>query len=90
MLLSKTFAALSDSNRQKILDLLKKKEMTVSEILSHLNITMATLSHHLDVLKRADLISGRRAGQQIFYSLNFSIFEDVSEKIIKFLSLKKK
>ena len=90
MLLSKTFAALSDSNRQKILDLLKKKEMTVSEILSHLNITMATLSHHLDVLKRADLISGRRSGQQIFYSLNLSIFEDVSEKIIKFLSLKKK
>lgn len=90
MLLSKTFAALSDSNRQKILDLLKKKEMTVSEILSHLNITMATLSHHLDVLKRADLISGRRAGQQIFYSLNLSVFEDVSEKIIKFLSLKKK
>ncbi|MBI5765954.1 winged helix-turn-helix transcriptional regulator, partial [Candidatus Falkowbacteria bacterium] len=62
--LSKTFAALSDPNRQKILDLLKKREMSVSEIGKYLDITMATLSHHLDILKRADLISGRRDGQQ--------------------------
>lgn len=82
-----TFQALSDQNRQKIIDLLKKKEMPVAEIGSHLNITGATLSHHLDILKRAGLISGRRKGQQIFYSLNLSVFEDLSEKIIKFFKL---
>jgi len=59
--------------------------MPVSEIASHLTITMATLSHHLDILKRANLISGRREGQQIFYSLNLSVFEEITEKILKFL-----
>jgi len=89
MSLSQTFHALSEPNRQKILDLLKKKEMAVSEIAQYLNITMATLSHHLDILKRADLVSGRREGQQIFYSLNLSVMEEITEKIIKFLSIKK-
>lgn len=64
--------------------------MAVSEIAVYLNITLPTLSHHLDILKRAGLISSRRDGQKILYSLNLSVFEEVSEKIIKFLSLKKK
>ena len=84
MSLSQTFQALSDENRQKVLDLLKKKEMAVSEIAVHLNITLPTLSHHLDILKRAGLISPRRDGQKILYSLNLSVFEEMSEKIIKF------
>lgn len=87
--LSKTFAALSDPNRQKIIDLLKKRELSVSEICQYLNITMATLSHHLDVLKRADLISGRRDGQQIIYSLNLSVVQTITEQIVKFLKTKK-
>ncbi len=88
MSLSNTFQALSDENRQRILDLLKRKEMSVTDICSNLNITMATLSHHLDILKRCGLISGRRAGQQIFYSINLSVFEEVSEKLIKFFNIK--
>jgi len=88
MSLSQTFAALSDQNRQKILDLLKKREMPVAEIASHLSISLPTLSHHLDILKRTELVSSRRDGQRILYSLNLSVFEEMSEKIIKFLSLK--
>lgn len=88
MLLAKTFAALSEPNRQKIINLLKKREMSVSEIGKNLDITMATLSHHLDILKKADLISGRRDGQQILYSLNLSVIQDVAEKIVKFLKTK--
>ncbi|MFA5991674.1 MAG: metalloregulator ArsR/SmtB family transcription factor [Candidatus Doudnabacteria bacterium] len=90
MPLSQTFAALSDPNRQKILEVLKKREMAVAEIATYLSITLPTLSHHLDILKRAGLVSSRRDGQRILYSLNLSVFEDVSEKIIKFLSLRKK
>ncbi len=88
MPLSRTFQALAEPNRQKILDLLKAGELSVSEILKHFNVTMPTLSHHLDILKRADLISSRREGQQIIYSLNLSAFEEITEQIIKFLSLK--
>lgn len=88
--LSKTFSALADSNRQKIIDLLKKRELSVSDIAANLAITMATLSHHLDILKRADLISGRRDGQKIIYSLNFSVIQEIEEKIVKFLKIKNK
>lgn len=90
MSLSQTFAALSDPNRQKILDLLKKRDLSVGDIGKGLNITMATLSHHLDILKRADLVSGRREGQQIIYSLNLSVMEEITEQIVKFLKHKKK
>lgn len=90
MSLANTFAALSDPNRQKIIDLLKKKEMAVYDIAKYLDITLATLSHHLDVLKRADLISGRRDGQKIIYSLNLSVVEELTEQIIKFLKTNKK
>lgn len=89
MSLSKTFSALSDDNRQKILDVLKSGEKTVSEINKEISITMATLSHHLDILKRTNLISSRRSGQNIIYSLNLSVFEDLSKEIIKFLNIKK-
>lgn len=87
MSLSQTFQALSEPNRQKILDLLKKGEMSVSEILEHLKVTMPTLSHHLDILKRSDLISSRREGQQMIYSLNLSVLEEITEQIIKFLKI---
>lgn len=89
MSLSQTFTALSDPNRQKIIDLLKGGELSVSEIAQDLSITMATLSHHLDTLKRANLISGRRQGQKIMYSLNLSVMEEITENIIKLLEVKK-
>ncbi len=88
MLLSNTFSALSDPNRQKILELLKEKEMSVTEISENLNITMATLSHHLDILKRADLVSGRRNGQKIIYSLNLSVLDEICEKVVRLLKTK--
>jgi len=89
MSLTNTFSALSDENRQKILDLLKKDDLTVTEINKNLTITMATLSHHLDILKRSGLITSRRSGQNIIYSLNLSVFEDLSKSVIKFLSINK-
>jgi len=80
------FKALSDPNRRKILTLLKKKDMPVSKILKHFNITMASLSHHLDILKRANLVISERQGQQIIYSLNISVFEEVMKTFIQFFN----
>jgi DNA-binding transcriptional ArsR family regulator len=85
MSLSQTLQALTETNRRKILDILKKGELPVSEILVYLKVTMPTLSHHLDILKRANLISSRREGQQIIYSLNLSVMEEITEQIIKLL-----
>ena len=83
MPLSQTLAALADPNRQKILECLRKSELPVSEIAKNLNITLATLSHHLDILRRANLVSSRRAGRQIFYELNLSVVEEIMEALTK-------
>lgn len=86
MSFNNVFRALSDSNRRKILDLLKEKDMTAGEIAGYFNITKASISHHLSILKQADLISDERQGQFISYSLNISVFEEV---IGWFISLSK-
>jgi len=54
------FKALSDPNRREILDLLKTKSMSVLEIKSHFDISQEAISHHLSVLKKADLVSSQR------------------------------
>ncbi|PJE59627.1 MAG: transcriptional regulator [Candidatus Portnoybacteria bacterium CG10_big_fil_rev_8_21_14_0_10_44_7] len=82
MSINNLFQALSDQNRRKILQLLKKNELAAGQIADKLKITNATVSHHLDILKRADLVSAERRGQQIIYSLNLSVFEEAVEKIL--------
>lgn len=72
-----TFKALSDKTRRNILTLLKNGPLTVSEIGSHFEITGATLSHHLTVLRQADLISDSKKGKYIYYELNTSVVEDI-------------
>lgn len=83
--LSELFKAFSDPTRREILDLLKGKDMSPSEILEKIDIAQPTLSHHLDILKRANLITGEREGQFIKYSLNMSVFQMAIEYMTKFI-----
>ena len=76
MISDKVFKALSDKNRRKIIDLLKKKEMTAGEIAEHFNVSKPTISEHLKTLKNADLIQSEKNGQFITYFLNTSVLED--------------
>ena len=76
MVSDKVFKALSDANRRKIIDLLKKKEMTAGEIAQHFNVSKPTISEHLKTLKNADLIQFEKNGQFITYFLNTSVLED--------------
>ena len=82
MVNDKVFKALSDANRRKIIDLLKKKEMTAGEIAVHFNVSKPTISEHLKTLKNADLIQSERDGQFITYFLNTSVLEDFLSHII--------
>lgn len=84
MSLSKTMQAMGDSTRREILTLLKKGDMSAGEIGSHFSITPPSLSHHLNILKSADLILGQRRGQTIIYSLNLSVFEELSKTLVSF------
>lgn len=72
-----TFKAIADPGRREILRLLRKGEMTAGDIAERFDMTKPTMSHHFAVLKDADLISSRRDGQTIWYSLNTTVLEDV-------------
>ncbi|MEW6619088.1 MAG: metalloregulator ArsR/SmtB family transcription factor [bacterium] len=64
------FKALSDETRVHILKMLEEKEMCVSDIGEAFEVSQPTISHHLDILKRAGLVKSKRKGQNIYYSLN--------------------
>ena len=77
MALQETTKALADPIRREILNLLKSREMSAGDIQSHFDVTFASISRHLSVLKDAGLIRDRRDGKYIYYQLNASILEEV-------------
>lgn len=76
------FKALNDETRRKIIELLKRKDMNAGEIAEQFNISKPSISHHLEILKRADLITSEKKGQFVEYSLNTSILEDLLNWIL--------
>ena len=78
------FKALNDVTRREILELLKVKDLSAGEIADHFNISKPSISHHLDILKRADLITFEKNGQFIIYSINTTVMEDVLQWILTF------
>ena len=77
MSLQHTLKALADPIRRDILNLLKTGRMSAGEITNHFNVTNASISRHLSVLKDADLVRDTREGQFIYYELNTSVLEDI-------------
>ena len=77
MRLNEAFKSLADPTRRKILQLLRGGEMTAGELAEKFDMTKPSMSHHFAVLKQADLIEARRDGQQIYYSLNTTVVEDL-------------
>ena len=66
------FKALSDETRQKILEFLEEREMCVNDIVERFNMSQPTISHHLNILKNAELVETRREGKQTYYFPNSS------------------
>ena len=75
--LQNTLRALSDPIRREILNLLKGGRMSAGDIVDHFDVTGASISRHLSVLKEADLIRDKREGKFIFYELNASVLEEI-------------
>jgi ArsR family transcriptional regulator len=71
------FKALSDPSRRKILQMLKDKDLTAGEIANFFNISKPSISHHLNLLKQANLVIDERQGQNIYYSLNTTVFQEL-------------
>ena len=75
MSFAETFKALSDPARREILIMLKNGRMSAGDIASNFDMTGATVSYHLSVLKKADLVYETKEKNFVFYELNTSVFE---------------
>jgi ArsR family transcriptional regulator, arsenate/arsenite/antimonite-responsive transcriptional repressor len=71
------FRALNDATRREILELLKDGDMTAGDIADHFDMSKPSISHHLDLLRQADLVASVKKGQFVLYSLNLTVMDEI-------------
>jgi DNA-binding transcriptional ArsR family regulator len=84
MAIDETIRALSDPTRREIVRLLRAGDLTAGDIAAHFPITGASVSHHLAVLKEAQLVQAVREGRTIVYSLNSTVLQDFIGELLGF------
>lgn len=75
--------ALSDPTRREILRMLRRKDLTAGQIADAFDMTKPSISHHLDMLKKANLVVSVKEGQYITYSLNTTELDELIQWIYK-------
>jgi Predicted transcriptional regulators len=83
------FKALNDPTRRQILQLLQERDMTAGEIVERFEMTAPSISHHLDLLKQANLVIAEKDGQYVYYSLNTTVVDEILKWFLQFKSKKK-
>lgn len=83
--MNESFKALSDPTRRKILELLVERDMTAGEIADCFSMSKPSISHHLSTLKSADLVISVKDGQNVIYSLNTTVFQEMTKWFFDFL-----
>lgn len=78
------FKALNDATRREILELLKDKDRTAGEIADHFQLSKPSISHHLDLLRQADLVSSVKKGQFMVYTINTTVMDEVVAWFMQF------
>jgi ArsR family transcriptional regulator, arsenate/arsenite/antimonite-responsive transcriptional repressor len=84
------FKALNDPTRREILELLKEQDLTAGEIADQFKMTKPSISHHLDLLRQANLVTSVKEGQFIYYSINLTVLDEIVKWFIQFSKPKKK
>jgi len=83
------FKALNDATRRTILEMLQKQDLTAGEIAEQFQISFPSISHHLDLLKQAQLVTTKKEGQFIYYSLNTTVMDEIVKWLLQFKTKKK-
>lgn len=83
MNLGLAFKALNDNTRREILELLKQQDLTAGEIVEKFNISGPSISHHLELLKRAGLVDSKKEGQYVRYSINMTVIDEIMQWMVK-------
>lgn len=81
------FQALSNPHRREIIRMLRWKNMTAGEIVEQFDIAQPSVSRHLDVLKKAEIVTAERRGNQVIYSLNLSAVQEMMVYISELFDL---
>ncbi|MEZ4902454.1 MAG: autorepressor SdpR family transcription factor [Spirosomataceae bacterium] len=71
------FRALNDPTRRQILELLREGDLTAGDIADQFAMSKPSISHHLDLLKQAELVDADKRGQFIYYSLNTTVLDEL-------------
>ncbi len=71
------FRALNDPTRRQILEILREGDLTAGEIADKFEMTKPSISHHLDLLKQANLVGADKRGQFIYYTLNTTVLDEL-------------
>lgn len=85
--MSLIFKALSDPTRRRVLELLRKRDMSAGELAGYFTFSKPTMSAHFTVLKEADLIQGEKQGKQVIYRLKLSVLEEALLNFAKAVGL---
>ena len=85
--LSKSIQALADPTRRAILQMLNGGDLTAGEIAARFAITAPSVSHHLSVLKNAELVRAERNGQTIVYSLNATVVQELLAEMLRLFNV---
>ncbi|MFN0201198.1 MAG: autorepressor SdpR family transcription factor [Bacteroidia bacterium] len=84
--MNELFKALNDPTRRQILTLLKEKDLTAGEIAAHFEMSKPSISHHLDLLRQANLVISFKKGQFVLYSLNMTVLDELLGWVLMFTS----
>lgn len=82
------FQALASPYRREIIKLLKWKNLSAGEIADHFDISQPSISRHLDILKQAEIVTAERKANQIIYSLNLSVMEEIFMQLSDLFQIK--
>ncbi len=87
MSISSAYRALGDPTRREILRLLREGELPAGELARQFEISWPSVSRHLKVLQSAGLVTSRRRGGHIIYSLQTSVLEDIATELAEMARL---
>ena len=64
--------------------MLQKKDLTAGEIADQFHISFPSISHHLDLLKQAQLVTTKKEGQFVYYSINTTVMDEIFKWLMQF------
>jgi ArsR family transcriptional regulator len=85
--IDETIRALGDPTRREILRALRDGDLAAGDIAARFPITAASVSHHLNVLREAGLVTSERNGRSIIYSLDATVFQAFMQQMMTMLDV---